>query len=155
MQFDLQSDCKSYCKYDQANLVKMALHMKVYIEFIGDENGFKKLKKAYDSIDWEYLKLILLIAGFGTHLTDWIMSEKGLRQGFPLSPCLFILIMEGLTLMFKKSISKEEISGIKVTNFINIVHIMFVDGVLILSKANITEWTTISSSHSYFVWVLR
>ena len=41
--------------------------------------------------------------------------------------------------MFKKSISKEEILGIKVTNFINIVHIMFVDGVLILSKDNITE----------------
>jgi hypothetical protein len=57
--------------------------------------------------------------------------------------------------MFKKSISKEEISGIKVTNFINIVHIMFVDGVLILSKANITEWTAISRSHSYFVWFLR
>jgi hypothetical protein len=113
------------------------------------------LKKAYDSIDWEYLKLILLIAGFGTHLTDWIMScvtsasfvvlindeaadffksERGLRQGCPLSPYLFILIMEGLTLMFKKSISEGEISGIKVTNFINIVHIMFVDDVLILVK---------------------
>lgn len=86
---------------------------------------------------------------------DFFKSEKGLRQGCPLSPCLFILIMEGLTLMFKKSISKEEISGIKVTNFINIVHIMFVDGVLILSKANIMEWTAISRSHSYFVWFLR
>jgi hypothetical protein len=85
---------------------------------------------------------------------DFFKSEKGLRQGCPLSLCLFILIMEGLTLMFKKSISKEEISGIKVTNFINIVHIMFVDIVLILSKANITEWTAISRSHSYFVWFL-
>lgn len=31
------------------------------------------LKKAYDSIDWEYLTLVLLTVGFGVKLTDWIM----------------------------------------------------------------------------------
>jgi hypothetical protein len=31
------------------------------------------LKKAYDSIDWIYLRLILLTVGFGVKLMDWIM----------------------------------------------------------------------------------
>ena len=32
------------------------------------------LKKAFDSIDWIFLKLILLSVGFGNNFTDWIMS---------------------------------------------------------------------------------
>jgi hypothetical protein len=31
------------------------------------------LKKAYDNIDWEYLRMILLTVGFGVKLMDWIM----------------------------------------------------------------------------------
>jgi hypothetical protein len=87
-------------------------------------------------------------------VADFFKSERGLQKGCPLSPYLFILIMEGLTLMFKKSISEGEISFIKVTNFINIVDIMFVDDVLIFSKDNMMEWTAISETHNYFVWFL-
>jgi len=32
------------------------------------------LKKAFDSVDWDYLRLILLSVGFGLNFTDWIMS---------------------------------------------------------------------------------
>jgi hypothetical protein len=117
------------------------------------------LKKAFDSIDWEFLRLILHSVGFGDKFTDWIMScvtsanfavlingeatsffksERGLRQGCPLSPYLFILIMEGLSLLLSKSISEHQISGIKVSRFIKIVHLMFVDDVLLMSKADLS-----------------
>jgi hypothetical protein len=122
------------------------------------------LKKSYDNIDWEYLRLILLTVGFGIRLTDWIMccvtsanfavlingeatkyfkSGRGLRQGCPLSPYLFIMIMEGLSLMLSKSISEHQISGIKVSKLLKIVHLMFVDDVLLMSKADPLEWKVI------------
>jgi hypothetical protein len=122
------------------------------------------LKKTFHSIDWEYLRLILLTMGFGVKITDWVMSyvssanfivlingeatkffksERGLRQGCPLSPYLFIMIMEGLSLLLSKSIFEHHISGIEVSKFINIVHLMFVDDVLLMSKADLTEWIVI------------
>jgi hypothetical protein len=122
------------------------------------------LKQAFDCIDWEFLRLILFSAGFGDLLIDWIMScvssanfvvlingeassffksERGLRQGCPLSPYLFILIMEGLSLLLKKKLSEHLISGIKVSKFIKLVHLLFVDDVLLLSKADLSEWLVI------------
>jgi hypothetical protein len=122
------------------------------------------LKKAFDSIDWEFLRLILHAVGFGDKFTNWILScvtsanfavmingeatsffksERGLRQGCPLSPYLFILIMEGLSLLLSKSFTEHHISGIKVSKFIKIVHLMFVDDVLLMTKADLAEWLVI------------
>jgi hypothetical protein len=122
------------------------------------------LKKAFDNIDWDFLRLILHTVGFGDKFTDWIMScvssanfrvlingeatrffksERGLRQGCPLSPYLFILIMEGLSLLLSKSFSEHCITGIKVSNLIKIVHLMFVDDILLMSKADLAEWLAI------------
>jgi hypothetical protein len=45
---------------------------------------------------------------------DFFKSGRGIRQGFPLSPLLFILVMEGLSLLLKDTQSKGKLSGIKV-----------------------------------------
>jgi hypothetical protein len=68
------------------------------------------LQKAYDSINWDMLRMILLQIGMGQNMTNWIMScvvsttfsvlindkatdffksGQGKRQGYPLSPLLF------------------------------------------------------------------
>jgi hypothetical protein len=119
------------------------------------------LKKAFDCIDWDFLRLVLFAVGFGEKFINWTLScvtsaniavlingdptsffksERGLRQGCPLSPYLFILIMEGLSILLSRSISDHKISGIKVSKQIKMVHLMFVDDVLLMSTADPMEW---------------
>jgi hypothetical protein len=122
------------------------------------------LKKAYDCTNWDYLRLMLIQCGFGHHMTKWIMgcvtstslailingeatnfinNGRGLRQGCPLSPLLFILVMEGLSLSLKKSHSEGKLTGIKVSRMVRILHLLFVDDVIIMSNASIIEWKEI------------
>jgi hypothetical protein len=102
------------------------------------------LKKAYDCINWDFLRLILLQSGFSLQTTNWILScvisakfavlingetspffqsGRGLRQGCPLSPLLFILVMEGLSLMLKKGQDEGKLSGVKVSRIVKILHL--------------------------------
>nr|GEX87832.1 hypothetical protein [Tanacetum cinerariifolium] len=55
------------------------------------------IQKAYENVDWGFLHEILI--GFGFH-----PRKRGIRQGDPLSPYLFTLIMEVFTLMLQRRV---------------------------------------------------
>jgi hypothetical protein len=67
-------------------------------------------------------------------------SERGLQQGCPLSPLLFILVMESLSILLKKRQEQGKLTGVKVSCVVKILHLIFVDDVLIMTKASIEEW---------------
>jgi hypothetical protein len=77
-------------------------------------------------------------------------SGIGFRQGCPLSLILFILAMEGLSLLLKKIQVEGRITGIKVSRLIKILHLLFFNDVLILTNANLTEWKEISKILNIF-----
>jgi hypothetical protein len=52
-------------------------------------------------------------------------------------------VMEGLNLSLKKGQAEGKLTGIKVSRLIKILHLLFVDDVLIMTKASIEEWQVI------------
>jgi hypothetical protein len=124
------------------------------------------LKKAYDCVSWDFLRLILVQTGFSASSISWIMScvtsasfavlingetsvffnsERGLRQGCPLSPLLFILIMESLSILLKQGQEAGNLTGIKVSRVIKVLHLIFVDDVIIMTKASVAEWKLVKN----------
>jgi hypothetical protein len=70
-------------------------------------------------------------------------SERGLRQGCPLSPLLFILVLESLSILLKRSKLASKLIGIKASRLTQILHLLFVDDVIIMTSDSLYEWTEI------------
>eukprot|EP00253_Pinus_taeda_P011302 PITA_11302 len=118
------------------------------------------LSKAYDRINWLYLRLLLTHLGFNYSFINWIMgcisnvsfavlingaaspffkSQRGLRQGCPLSPLLFLLVAEGLSRLIHNARRSNKIKGIEVAINLYISHLLFVDDILIFSNGSHNE----------------
>jgi hypothetical protein len=121
------------------------------------------LIKSYDRVDCGFLRLVLLQVGLSLEATDWIMgcvtsanyvvlingkppnffkSSRGLRQGFPLSPLLFLLIVEGLSRLLLEHVDAKNIASIPVAKGIRITHLLFVDDVVLFGIGRKSESET-------------
>jgi hypothetical protein len=75
---------------------------------------------------------------------DTITLSKGIRQGDPLSPNLFILFVEGLGHLLSNAENSGEIMGLAIYNRgKRLYHLIFADDSLLFCRANITEWIKI------------
>jgi hypothetical protein len=71
------------------------------------------------------------------NLTEVIVPQRGLRQGCPLSPYLFILCVEGLSALFQKAEEDGSLHGVQVCPAApRINHLFFADDSLIFLKVN-------------------
>ncbi|XP_012442051.2 uncharacterized protein LOC105767072 [Gossypium raimondii] len=126
------------------------------------------MSKAYDRVEWSFLEKVLLKMGFSNAwvvkimdcvcsvryrvkcndtLSDVISPERGLRQGDPLSPYLFLFCMEALSRMLIESQGLNKLKGIRACkDGSRINHLFFADDALLFvrnKKSEVEEFTKI------------
>ena len=71
--------------------------------------------------------------------TSFFQIQRGMWQGCPLSPLLFLLAMEGLIQMISHARRRGEIKWIEVVVNLFITHLLFVDNIILFSSGSHEE----------------
>ncbi len=117
------------------------------------------MSKAYDRVEWSFLKQVMVRMGFHERWISLIMEcisivsysllingeptghitpTRGLRQGDAIYPYLFLLCAEGLNGLIKKASSKGEIHGVSLCpKGPKITNLFFADDSLLFCRASL------------------
>ena len=116
------------------------------------------MSKAYDRVEWTFLERVMQQMGFASrwiHLmmacvrttsysvllngdpTGYIKPSRGIRQGDPLSPYLFLLCVEGLSALLRQAGREQRVNGVSICRGgPKISHLLFADDSLFFCDAS-------------------
>ena len=116
------------------------------------------LEKLYDHLEWSFVRMVLKHFGFPANIINLIMScisststvvlfngskldsfqpTRGIRQGDPISPYIFLLCIEFLGAQINSMCENKRWDTIKASkNGPSFSHVFFVDDFMLFAKAN-------------------
>lgn len=132
------------------------------------------MSKAYNRVEWRYLQEIMRKMGFqGRWIQLTMMCVKtvsysvlingepkgkifptrGLHEGDPISPYLFLLCAEGLSAMFQREARMGQINGVLVCRRVpQISHLFFTDNSIIFCRPTLDEAIRVSQILKEYEW---
>lgn len=133
------------------------------------------ISKAYDLMSWNYLRHRMLTMGFSKKWITWVMlcvttvsysivfqgstigliiSTRGLRQGDPLSPYLYLLCVEGLSMSLKSAAINVRMNRCCICTMApSITHLLFADDIFLFFKSTTDEASTVKEIlNEYEAW---
>jgi len=116
------------------------------------------MSKAYDRVEWGFLRNIMLRMGFCRDWVNMVMNcvesasfsfvlngvptghlvpQRGIRQGDPISPYLFLFVTEGLSALMNAAEANGRIQGHRIcVGAPRISHLLFADDSIFFCKAS-------------------
>ncbi|KAM6548127.1 hypothetical protein CsatB_019803 [Cannabis sativa] len=129
------------------------------------------LSKAYDTVDWQFVEDLLNGLCFPMRFIHWLLTclrgstyflllngriqgsfkgEKGLRQGDPLSPLVFVLIMEYLSRLLSFYSSKKGFGFHPLCKNMRLTNLCFADDLIIFCKGNVKSVELVNAAFLEF-----
>ncbi|GJS55732.1 reverse transcriptase domain-containing protein [Tanacetum coccineum] len=96
------------------------------------------IQKAYDTVDWEFLRVALI-------------GKRGLRQGDPLSPYLFTLVMEVFTLMLHRRVrDSSNFTYHRYCSELELINLCFADDLFLFAHGDVNSASIIKEALDEF-----
>lgn len=129
------------------------------------------LRKAYDMVSWEFVEEALQGYGFPVRFVQMIMTcvsspkytvkvngdgygifagKRGFKQGDPMFPLLFVLVMEYLSRTLKRMSNLPDFHFHPMCKKLKLTHLVFADDLMIFCKGDIQSVARVMEALNHF-----